>query len=950
MISHPVVRRRPGMGPFASALLFAAALLSALPVAAAALPNRLRADAQTTQRAELPQGVSAHVAHAQALGHLSGETQLSTMSLALAPSAAQSAALDQLLVDQQDPSSASYHQWLTPEQFGARFGVSDDDLQVLENWLTSQGLQVVSVAPSRNAIQFSGNAATVESAFRTNMGRFHKGDQDFYENSTAPTIPAAFQGVVAAVNGLSSYRLRGEAARKQMRPSVYEGLSPNLTGTDSSGNVVHALTPYDVRQIYGAAPLYSSGYNGTGLKIGVIGQSAVNTTQLGYFQTLTGQTVKAPTLVLVPNSGNSTIYSGDEGESEADLEFAGGVAPGASLYFVYTGNASNTGVFTALQYAITTNAAQVLTLSYGGCEPANASGTAGIETYLRQANAQGQTVLVSSGDSGAAACDSAGDTAAQDGLQVSYPASSAYVTAIGGTTFNEGTASSTYWSSSNNSQRGSALGYIPEVAWNDSAAAKGVLSTGGGASRLFSKPNWQTGTGVPADGARDVPDISFSASNYHDAYILCTADTGYSGTNSRGVTVTGACTSTALGAYQVGGTSLSAPSFAGMLAIVLNANASSGLGNINPALYTLRNTTPAIFHDITSGNNIVPCVVSTQDCTTGSLGYSTTAGYDLVTGLGSLDIGQFSAAIKTAVTASTRVPTVNLAQTATTTSSITYRITVASSASSTVATGTVSVALDGGTATVLTLSSGAASYVVSTTGLTVGTHTLTASYSGDTNYSSASSSASFSTTQVGGSLTATASSVTVASGATGTITLNVTSSGYTGLVAFNTIAAATGSTLPSPGCFLGRNDMSVTAGATTTTTITFHTLAADCTDTNANLLQTSPVAKVSQPALPRQQNGRLPVAALLIGTGLLGLAARKRPLGALIAIAFTASVLSLNGCGSGSTPLSSSTTSGASSGSSAASTAKGTYNIVLTFFTYPNTSVSTTARATITVQ
>ncbi len=936
-------------------LFTAAVALAAAPLSAAVLPNRLQANAQLTERVELPQGVARRVANAQSLGHLPGETQLRTMSLVLAPSAAQSAALDQLIADQQNPASENYHKWLTPEEFGARFGISDNDLQVLQNWLTSQGMQVLSLSPSRNSIQFSGSAATVENAFRTNLERLHRPDQDFFENSTAPSIPTAFRGVVSAVNGLSSFRLRGESARKQMRPAAYEGLSPNLTGTDSSGNVTHALTPYDVRQIYGASTLFNT-YTGAGLKIGVIGQSAVNTTQLGYFQALTGQTVKAPTLVLVPNSGTSTLYSGDEGESEADLEYAGGVAPGASLQFIYTGSSANANVITALEYAITSNLATVLTLSYGGCEPASLSGVAGVESYLRQANAQGQTIVVSSGDSGAAGCDDAGGTA-QDGLQVSYPASSAYVTAIGGTTFNEGTGTG-YWASSNNSQLGSALGYIPEVAWNDSASAKGVLASGGGASVLFSKPNWQTGTGVPADGARDIPDISFSSSNYHDAYILCTADTGYTGTNSRGQTVTGACTSTALGAFQVGGTSLATPSFAGLLSIVLQANGSSGLGNINPALYSLAASKPAIFHDITSGSNIVPCVTSTQNCTSGSMGYNATTGYDLATGLGSMDIAQFSAAITAGVSANTKVPTVNIEQTAITASAMTFRVTVASTGSSTVPTGTVSVTVDGGTATVLTLTgstTGAvATYTLNTSSLNAGSHTLVATYSGDGNYTSASTSQKVNTTTSGGTLSATASSITVTSGNTATMTLAVTAGGgYSGLVVFDTIAAASGSSLPSIGCFLGRNDLAVTSGVTATTTITFHTLASDCTNKSSNLIQVGALNKVAAIPLSSRKSSHLPLAALLIGGSLLGgLATRRRSwAGGLLAVAFTASLLSLSGCGSGSTPLSSSTTSGTgTTTTSTSSTAKGTYNVVLTFYTYPSQAVSTKATATVTVQ
>ena len=199
-----------------------------------------------------------------------------------------------------------------------------------------------------------------------------------------------------------------------------------------------------------------------------------------------------------------------------------------------------------------------------------------------------------------------------------FPASLPEVTAVGGTEFQEG--ADAYWSSTNTSASGSALSYIPEIAWNDSAIDGEPSATGGGASRFFAKPSWQTGPGVPGDNARVVPDISMNASADHDGYLVYTQ-----------------------GADSVfGGTSVPAPIYAGLAALLNQHQGSQGLGNINPNLYALAQTTSGIFHDITQGDNIVTvtCRTRARNCTTATVGYSAGAGHDMATGLGSVDAYQ----------------------------------------------------------------------------------------------------------------------------------------------------------------------------------------------------------------------------------------------------------------------------------------------------------------------
>jgi subtilase family serine protease len=286
--------------------------------------------------------------------------------------------------------------------------------------------------------------------------------------------------------------------------------------------------------------------------------------------------------------------------------------------------------FTSATYAIDQNVGEVLSISYGACEAETPSTQIeAMNSVFQQANAQGITVVAASGDQGAADCDepvgASGlpPSSASRGLAVDFPGSSPYVTGAGGTEFNEN--GQTYWSASNNSNAGSALSYIPEIAWNDTAADGYLSASGGGASALFAKPSWQKGTGVPADGFRDVPDIALSASPDHDPYLICSA---------------GWCTNGFRDSQTyldtIGGTSAAVPTFAGIVALI-NQKTHSSQGNINPALYALASATPGAFHDITAGSNVVPCVVGTPDCADGSMGYTAGPGYDQVTGLGSVD-------------------------------------------------------------------------------------------------------------------------------------------------------------------------------------------------------------------------------------------------------------------------------------------------------------------------
>lgn len=557
-------------------------------------------------------------------GKVADSVVLPRITLFFTPSPSQQAALSQLLSEQQDRSSPNYHRWMTPQEFGTRFGLGQNDLGKVVSWLESQGFAVQDLPASHNAVSFSGSAAQVAAAFQTSIHSYVRNGESHYANSVEPSVPATLAGVVSGVAGLNDFRPTPKAIRQAAPPA-----NPNFT----DGTTTHFLAPADFALIYDVQPLYSRGIDGAGQKIAIAGQSDIQISDIREFRSLMALPANDPQIVLVPGSADPGMQNGDLQEADLDLEWAGAVAQNASLIYVNSKNA-----WESLQYAITSDIAPVISVSYGACEPQFSQSD--VQTFMllgQQANAQGQTIVVSSGDSGAANCDGFLQPRATQGLAVSMPASLPYVTAVGGTEFNEG--SGTYWNTTNNSSNRSVLSYIPEITWNDSSAGFEIEAGGGGASTLFTKPFWQSGAGVPNDGVRDLPDIALSASASHDSYVVC--DETFDATTK---VFTPVCPTGSFGGFAaVGGTSASAPVFAGIMAL-LNQSMNSPQGNINYLLYRLPSVASNALHDISGGSNAVPCQTNpgSPDCPTsgsgaGFIGYSAGPGYDMATGLGSID-------------------------------------------------------------------------------------------------------------------------------------------------------------------------------------------------------------------------------------------------------------------------------------------------------------------------
>ena len=670
-------------------------------------------------------------------GPVEASFNLGQITLLTLPTPSQQEALSLLLADQQNPKSANYHKWLTPEQYADRFGLSPNDIQKISAWLTSQGFTVVSVARGRNWIAFGGaTAGQIESAFRTELHYYNVDGKKHFANAWAPSIPAALAGIVAGFRGFDSfgpkpmYVKRAASRRQSARPNYYDAsLPPN-----------DFLSPNDIETFYDLKPLYTAGFDGTGQSMVIVGQTDVYLADLNAFRTgfglnpISNCTTNASGVITscttsstsnfeyILNGNDPGVSLDDLTESDLDLEWAAATARGAKIIFVNTPPSTiapspNGGVWNSFYYAVDNKLAPVISMSYGFCEFED-NYVAADEVQLKEANSFGITFVNSSGDSGAASCDPqpGNNDLAVGGLAVSYPASSPEVTAVGGTAISYPYNASDWGTDNSTNNGGTVASYISEIAWNDDvelAAAYGgsalsvqqgyaIVSSGGGASNCsvqsdgnsdcasgFPQPSWQTVT-ISGQTTRLVPDVSLLASPNFPGFVYCTpveelsnGDPPYNtettsscgtGTSSDiAAAVTGIPDSATNGYFVdpslVGGTSASAPTFAAMVTIInqyLNGSSTAGLGPINPTLYYLAANTTGVFHQVTSGTNIVYCEADTPVqpwptalvCPSGtnpSFGYNAsdddaTTGYNLVTGLGSVDANALAVAWKTYAT------------------------------------------------------------------------------------------------------------------------------------------------------------------------------------------------------------------------------------------------------------------------------------------------------------
>ena len=445
-------------------------------------------------------------------GRVAAGTKLQGMSVYFSRSLGQEADLKGLMAAQQNPASSLYHQWLTPQQFGSRFGMPDADIAKVESWLEQQGFAIDSVANNKSMIRFSGTVGQVESAFATELHTYAlktpKGVENHFAPSTALSVPSALAGVVEGIHNMDDFRPKSHVVVNKASRA-----KPKYTiGNGSNAEIFFA--PGDIATVYDLQKEYNASFTGTGQTIAIVGQSAVSDTDLEAFWSAAGITRQDPAMNLVTGSGTSTVQAdGDETESDLDLEWSGAIAKGASLAFVYTGNNTNFSTFDSIQFAIDNKIGTIISSSYGNCE-ANLAGFS-LETAFDQAATQGQTVMSAAGDSGSTDCFEIPSnnviTAQDESLAVDYPGSSPNVTSVGGTEISQAssnyeTVGNGYWeaaSSSTSTLTTSALQYIPEQAWNEDVSqglfigcsedfqqdpvsgSSPLCAGGGGASSLF---------------------------------------------------------------------------------------------------------------------------------------------------------------------------------------------------------------------------------------------------------------------------------------------------------------------------------------------------------------------------------------------------------------------------------------------------------------------------------
>ena len=530
-------------------------------------------------------------------GAVAPDFPMEHMLLTLLPDATQQDALNQLVDAQNNLESAYYHQWLTPEQYGERFGVSAGDTAQIAGWLQGHGMEVEEVTAGRRSIIFSGTAAQVQEAFHTPIHTYKIGNEVHHANAKDPEIPAALVQVVGGVVSLHDFH-----------SEPMHGLVRKPSPDFSSGGAYY-LAPADFATIYDLGSLYQQSINGNGQSVAIVARSNIKIADARQFRTFFGLPANDPQIIV--NGTDPGIWSSnEETEADLDLEWSGAVARSAAIKFVASKSTnSSDGVDLSAQYIVNHSLAPVMSTSFGLCEAAlGSSGNSFLNSLWQQAAAEGITVFVSSGDSGAAGCDSASAATATHGRGVNGLCSTPYSICVGGTEFNDMSNPTRYWAPSNSpGTQASALSYIPEVVWNVSGPGQGLWASGGGASLVYAKPSWQAGPGVPADGKRDVPDVALSSAG-HDGYLIFQ--------NGE--------------LYVVGGTSAASPSFAGVMALVVQ-NTAARQGNANVAFYSLASKQRAggasVFHDTTIGNNSVP----------GQTGFNAAVGYDQASGLGSID-------------------------------------------------------------------------------------------------------------------------------------------------------------------------------------------------------------------------------------------------------------------------------------------------------------------------
>jgi hypothetical protein len=561
---------------------------------------------------------------ATVLGVAPSGMRLDRMILLLEPSAAQQQALAGLLAARQKSALPANQRQLTPAAFAAAYSNSPSDVAAVVDWLRNAGFLVAPLPAGLGWVEFSGTAAQVEQAFQAQVKLVAIGSGPRAVLASAISVPAALRPVI---HGLVS--LDGVLATPALTTPLPVTATAQELAAETSLSHTEAATPKLMAQLLHLDALHASGVAGAGESIAIAARSNVRTADIEAFRSAFA--LPASPLKVVPDGADPGRTS-DEATVAMTASWAGAAAPGAQIVLVPAASTAATdGLDLSLAAIVDQALAHTVTVGYSACEQElSEAHQAFYAAVYRQAAAEGIAVIAAAGDSGSAACHTAGsDARVTSGYGVNALASTPWNTAVGVAAFGSG---------------GAAAGAAGLSAWSPVNTADPGYAGGGGASTRHAAPSWQT-TRAIAGASAGLNEQASAIQELKDAGL----STGYrllpdlalpvaqDSVANRGLAfcLSGAAVASGCNLVRAGGSSAAAAVFSGIAALV--AEKYGVQGNMAPNLYALGGT-EGVFSDVQQGNAQLACAAGSPGCgATERIGFTAGAGYDLATGLGSVN-------------------------------------------------------------------------------------------------------------------------------------------------------------------------------------------------------------------------------------------------------------------------------------------------------------------------